>query len=56
MKFRDLVKQLKELGWHYLRSGGNHDIYQKGSRTMPIPRHTEINEITAREIVKKARR
>lgn len=54
MKYRVLVKKLNELGWYYKKSGGRHDVFTKDGKIMPIPRHKEINEITAKEILKKA--
>lgn len=54
MKYRLLVKKLNELGWYYKKPGGIHDIFTKDGKTIPIPRHKEINEITAKEILKKA--
>ncbi len=54
MKYRELVKKLNELGWYYKKPGGRHDIFTKDGKIMPIPRHKEINEITAKEILKKA--
>lgn len=55
MDRKKLLKQLRKLGWYYKRPGGNHDIYTDGKRTMPVPRHNEVDEFTAKEILKKAR-
>lgn len=52
MLYRDLVKLLEENGWYIKRQGGNHVLYTDGDRTMPIPRHKEINERLARKIIK----
>ena len=46
MKRRDLIKLLE-------RNGGNHDLYTDGTRTEPIPRHTDIRERLARDIIRK---
>lgn len=55
MKRRDLEKKLKNAGWQFLRSGGEHDIWTDGKNVEAIPRHREINERTARgKIMKKA--
>ena len=56
MKKRDLEKVLRALGWHFLRDGGNHEIWTNGAETEPIPRHNEINEMTAKGILKRVRR
>lgn len=54
MKRRDLIKQLVDNGWQLVRNGANHDIYSDGQRSEPIPRHKEINELTAKAILKRA--
>jgi predicted RNA binding protein YcfA (HicA-like mRNA interferase family) len=56
MKRRDLLARLAELGWRFDREGGAHTIYRKGERTMAVPRHAEINELTARSILRQAAR
>lgn len=53
MKKRDLEKKFKKAGWYLLRHGGNHDVWTNGTDTEPIPRSKEINEITAKEIIKR---
>lgn len=53
MKRRDLVKLLEENGWYFKRSGGSHDLYTNGIKTEAIPRHSEINEMLAKTIIKK---
>ncbi|MBI9085751.1 MAG: type II toxin-antitoxin system HicA family toxin [Desulfobacterales bacterium] len=56
MKRKALEGRLKELGWRFLRHGGNHDVWTDGIRQEPIPRHNEINEKLARSILRKAQR
>ncbi len=53
MKRRDLIIKLKKNGWYYLRPGGNHDIYTDSIRIEPISRQREIDEILAKEILKR---
>ena len=53
MKRRDLIKLLEENGWSFKRSGGNHDLYTDGNKVEAIPRHSEINEILAKSIIKR---
>lgn len=57
MKRRELVEKLNELGWFPVRQS-KHEIFGHESRahTIPVPRHTEINENTARAILKAAQR
>lgn len=53
MKQRVLIKKLKKAGFHFVKHGGNHDTYVRGNDIEQIPRHREINEITALQILKK---
>jgi mRNA interferase HicA len=55
MKRRELEKKLKSMGWLFLRHGGRHDVWTNGSREIPLPRHAEINEYTAHNIIKQAK-
>ncbi len=53
MKQRDLIKRLKSIGFRFKEHGGNHDTYRRGNDIEQIPRHKEINEITAKRILRK---
>ena len=53
MKQRDLIKLLEAAGFVFKEHGGNHDKYQRGNDIIIVPRHREINEITAKKIIKK---
>lgn len=54
MKRRDLIKKLEAAGYT-LNRDGDHSIYEKpGSRPVQVPKHREINENTARAILKDA--
>lgn len=53
MKRRDLIKLLEDKGWYLKRNGSNHDLYTNGSAVEPIPRHSEIKERLAKDIIKK---
>lgn len=53
MKTKDLIKLLENNGWTFVRHGGNHDVYGKGKEMEAVPRHSEINEILARAIIKR---
>ena len=55
MKRKDLLRKLKEAGFHEVRDDGDRTIYKKeGFRAVQIPRHKEINEYTAKGILKAA--
>jgi predicted RNA binding protein YcfA (HicA-like mRNA interferase family) len=47
MKRRDIEKKLRALGWLLARHGSRH-------RDLVVPRHNEINEYTAKAILKEA--
>lgn len=58
MKRRDPIKRLKAhakaAGAELLETeGGNHTKVQIGDRQSTVPRHNEINEITAKAILKQ---
>lgn len=56
MKRQDIDKALKKAGW-VITHGGNHDLAkhpQKPGVSIPLPRHKEVNEYTARSILSSA--
>ena len=54
MKRRDLIKKLEASGYRLVRTG-DHAIYEKpGGRPVQVPNHREINEYTAKAILKAA--
>ena len=55
MKRRDLEKKLRDLGWQMARHGARHDVWVRGERELVVPRHVEINEYTAKSILRDAR-
>lgn len=60
MKRTDLLKRVKkmakdaEVQFELEREGGNHTIYSLNGNNFPVPRHNEINELTAKGILKMA--
>lgn len=58
MKRRHLIGKVHDRacdarrGWAVERRGGKHDLWRCGATVVPIPRHREINEITALQIMK----
>lgn len=54
MKRRDLIKQIEKMGCILIRHGGKHDWYQnpKTKVSQPVPRHNEIKEYLAKQIIK----
>lgn len=55
MKQRDLIKQLEAVGYKIKRQDGDHIILEKpGCRPVQVPKHREINEYTAKAILKAA--
>ena len=58
MKRRDLLKKIeriaKEAGETVdYREGGSHTVVKFGDKQTVVPRHAEINEITAKKILKQ---
>lgn len=55
MKRRDLIRQLEAAGYKKERDNGGHTIYAKEDcRPIPVPRHRELNENTAKSILRTA--
>jgi mRNA interferase HicA len=54
VKRREPEAHLRDLGWAFVRHGGNHDVWSDGDRLEYVPRHAEINENLARKILRKA--
>lgn len=53
VKRRDLESKLKELGWWEV-GGTKHGKWTNGTQITMVPRHKEINEWTAKGILKLA--
>jgi len=55
VKKKDVEKGLKTAGWWKDREGKSHEVWVNGQGQMTtLPRHSEINENTARSILKLA--
>jgi len=46
---------LQRLGWKLDRHGRRHDIWTNGEYEIAVPRHNEINEYTAKAILREAK-
>lgn len=55
MKRRDLLARLRDEGCVLVRTVGRHDFWRNviTGESQPVPRHREINEFTARDIIRK---
>jgi predicted RNA binding protein YcfA (HicA-like mRNA interferase family) len=55
VKRRDLLKDLKKRGVNVNEHGGRHAklLNPKNNLTAPLPRHTEVDDYTAKEIYKQ---
>jgi mRNA interferase HicA len=52
VKRRLLIKAIEEAGYNWKRRDGAHDIFvRKGSITLQVPKHKEINNNVARAIL-----
>ena len=55
MKKQELIRQLKAKGAKMIRQGGNHEFWEsRHGYRFPVPRHQEIDERLAKEILKQA--
>lgn len=54
MKRTDLIRTIEGFGCELVRHGAKHDWYRnpKTGISQPLPRHREINEFLARNIIK----
>jgi mRNA interferase HicA len=57
MKRVDLVKTIERFGCALVRHGAKHDWYRNPSTgvSQPVPRHREIKESLARQIIRMLR-
>ena len=53
MKRQILLKLFAKAGWRILREGANHTILTNGELVEPLPRHKEIKENFAKDLIKK---
>lgn len=51
MKHRDLTRKLQDLGWWQIPNNGAHEKWTNGDDCKAVPRHKEINEFTAKNIL-----
>lgn len=62
MKRAELLRSLARLAvasnvdFRFHRHGGRHDVYRFGAATVVVPRHREIEEQTARAILRACER
>jgi mRNA interferase HicA len=55
VKKRDLVRILEQLGCVLVKNDGKHEKWRTPSgRSVSVPRHAEIAEFTARQIIREA--
>jgi len=55
MKRLDLIREIERFGCVLIRHGAKHDWYQNPATgvSQPVPRHREIKEHLARQILRK---
>ncbi|MGQ0430979.1 MAG: hypothetical protein ACT452_01075 [Microthrixaceae bacterium] len=53
---KQLAKKARDAGttWEFVREGANHSVWSFGGMLITIPRHNDINELTAKGILKDA--
>ena len=54
MKRRDLIREQRKIGCVLIRHSGKHDWYQNPNTrvSQPVPRHREIKDVLAKQILK----
>jgi hypothetical protein len=55
MRKRDLERELVKAGWWLKTHSAKHDKWTNGVDTVMVPRHSEVNENTAKGILKTMR-
>jgi len=50
------IAKAKGLTLNLVRHGGNHDLYELGTVRLTVPRHPEVNEMTAKSIIREAKK
>ncbi len=53
MKRLHFIKMLERNGWWLDREGARHSYYTNGEHHESIPRHSEIDEVLAKKIIKR---
>jgi predicted RNA binding protein YcfA (HicA-like mRNA interferase family) len=57
MKYREVVKKLRKLGFGFRRAtGGTHEVWwnEKTKKTCVVPHHHEVKSGTMRSIIRQA--
>jgi predicted RNA binding protein YcfA (HicA-like mRNA interferase family) len=54
VKRQKLLKEITKRGDVFVRHGANHDIYEnpRANISTQVPRHSDINELVAKAIIK----
>jgi mRNA interferase HicA len=58
MKQSELLRRIARaarsagVSFSFVRHGGKHDVYSFGGQQVFIPRHADVNEMTARSILR----
>lgn len=45
-------KKIQKAGFNFKEHGGKHDTWKRGTETIQVPRHKEVNERLARRILR----
>lgn len=60
VKYRELIRRLRRIAAEqghdltFVREGSSHELWELAGERLVVPRHREINEMTARAIIKRA--
>jgi len=60
VKYRELIRRIRQVAnkgdssLRFVREGSNHELWEIDGERLVIPRHREINERTAKSIIRRA--
>lgn len=54
MRYHELIKELKKLGWWDTKRGNRHEKWTNGIHHLAVPRHGDIANKTTLKILKQA--
>jgi mRNA interferase HicA len=58
VKRSELIRRIRtaahaaNVSWEFVRQGSAHEVWRLGRRQITVPRHREINEVTATAIMR----
>lgn len=53
MKRREFLTMLRNAGWRFIREGGEHEMWGRGSQSLAVPRDTTVSVGVVRQFHQK---